>query len=196
MLLSQDSGFRKFLPWLIAGSVLIALTRTSKALARAPGSSLVVQGRVSSPFGMRRLPTETVARQHWGIDVRAKEGSEVRIPMAGVVVDLSPDGRRSRYGNTALVEHKDGTVTLYAHLQGFGPGLRVGLPVKAGTVIGYVGKTHAPSTSVMAPHLHFEVLKSKIVSPAGVIVVNSSTPDRYEPQSWLASMGVPVATMA
>jgi murein DD-endopeptidase MepM/ murein hydrolase activator NlpD len=110
---------------------------------------------------------------------------------------VSPDGRRTGYGNTVIVEHPDGTLTFYAHLQKFGPGVRVGLSVPAGTVIGYVGATHAPNTNWMPAHLHFEVLKTKVLSSAGKIVVNPTTPGRYEPQAWLRAQGVPVSsTMA
>jgi murein DD-endopeptidase MepM/ murein hydrolase activator NlpD len=108
------------------------------------------------------------------------------------VADLSPDGQRTGYGNTAIVEHPDGTLTLYAHMQSFGPGIRVGSAVQKGDVLGYVGNTHAPSTSRMEPHLHFEVLKSKVLWQ-GKIVVNPTTPSRYEPQAWLRSRGTSIA---
>lgn len=133
---------------------------------------------------------------HWGVDIAADPGTEVRAARAGIVADVAPNGRRIGYGNTVIVEHPDGTLTLYAHLQSFGPGISKGTQVAAGTVLGYVGNTHAPSTTSMRPHLHFEVLKSKATTPAGYIIVNPTTPGRYEPQAWLASQGVPVAATA
>jgi murein DD-endopeptidase MepM/ murein hydrolase activator NlpD len=131
---------------------------------------------------------------HWGIDVQALKGTEIRSARAGVVADVSPDGQRSGYGNTVIVEHPDGTLTLYAHLSRFGTGIRTGASVSTGTVLGYVGQTHAPSTSPMASHLHFEVLKQKVLTPTGKIVVNPTTPGRYEPQAWLQAKGVPVSS--
>jgi murein DD-endopeptidase MepM/ murein hydrolase activator NlpD len=129
---------------------------------------------------------------HWGIDVSAPVGTEIRAVRDGVVADVAPDGERVGYGNTVIVEHPDGTLTLYAHMQRFGSGIQKGLPVTAGTVLGYVGITHAPSTSFMAPHIHFEVLKGKALSGRGKIIVNPTMPGRYEPQAWLRSQGVPV----
>lgn len=129
---------------------------------------------------------------HQGIDIAAPVGTEVRAVQAGVVADVSPNGRRSGYGNTVIVEHPSGQLTLYAHMQSFGPGIRVGRPVEAGTVLGYVGATHAPSTAYMAPHLHFEVLKGKAVAATGKIIVNPYTPERSEPQAWLRQRGVSV----
>lgn len=180
------------LPWLLAGVGAWLFLKPSKALARGPGASLVAQGAVASPFGPRTLPGES-QKMHWGVDIAAPAGTEVRAVRAGVVADVSPDGRRSGYGNTVIVEHPDGTLTLYAHLQKFGPGVKVGTNVAAGTVLGYVGATHAPSTAWMGSHLHFEVLKQKVLTPAGRIVVNPTMPGRYEPQAWLRAQGVPVA---
>jgi murein DD-endopeptidase MepM/ murein hydrolase activator NlpD len=148
-------------------------------------------GRVSSAFGPRTLPGE-VQKMHQGVDIWAPPGTEVRAASAGTVVDVSPDGVRTGYGNTVIVEHPDGTLTLYAHLQRFGAGIQVGAVVERGDVLGYVGATHAPSTSPMVAHLHFEVLKKKVLSQ-GRVVVNQTTPSRYEPQAWLRSRNVMVA---
>jgi murein DD-endopeptidase MepM/ murein hydrolase activator NlpD len=130
---------------------------------------------------------------HQGIDIAAPVGTEIRSVQDGVIADVSPNGRRSGYGNTVLVEHPSGQLTLYAHMQKFGPGIRIGTQVNAGTVLGYVGTTHAPSTAYMAPHLHFEVLKGKAIAAAtGQIIVNPNTPIRFEPQAWLRQRGVSV----
>jgi murein DD-endopeptidase MepM/ murein hydrolase activator NlpD len=47
---------------------------------------------------------------------------------------------------------------MYAHLDGYAPGLRDGAPLARGQVIGYVGSTGNASPS--APHLHFAVARS------------------------------------
>lgn len=165
-----------------------------RVMARGPGSGVVATGRLTSPFGMRTKGGTT--RMHWGIDIAGKKGTEVRAARSGVVADVSPDGKRTNYGNTVIIEHSDGTLALYAHLDGFGPGIRRGLVVAAGTVIGYIGDTEAPLPPMEWPHLHFEVLKRKVTTSDGRIIVNPQTPDRYEPQAWLRQQGRPVSDIA
>jgi murein DD-endopeptidase MepM/ murein hydrolase activator NlpD len=131
---------------------------------------------------------------HWGVDIAAKRNTEVRAAQAGVVVDVSPDGRRKNYGNVVIIEHPGGTLTFYSHLEGFAPGIRPGLNVSAGTVIGYVGSSQLPLPKMkMWPHLHFEVLKRKITTRAGKIIVNPQMPERHEPQAWLRRRGRPIS---
>ncbi len=176
--------------WLLAAAAATLVLAPSRVLARGSYAGLVARGNVSSPFGPRGA--EGV---HAGIDVAAPEGSEVRVASNGILVELAPDGARSGYGNVAIIRHFDGTLTLYAHMKSFGPGLRVGEPINAGTVLGYVGNTQAPKTKPMRPHLHFEVLKNEILWQ-GKVVANSTTPTRLDPQPWLKRNGRPVADAA
>lgn len=119
---------------------------------------------------------------HAGIDIAAPLGTSVHAPVDGVILDLSPDGKRDAYGNTVLLGHRDGTASLYAHLQGFNSALKIGSHVKAGDVLGYVGNTHAPDTDQMGAHLHLEV--HQWVNSG--YVVNRATPKRLKPLEWLA----------
>ena len=176
--------------WLCGtGSLVILMNRRALGRVsflpggRGPGAGLVARGKLTSPFGMRR------GRMHWGIDIAAPRGTEVRAALPGMVVDVSPNGRRTRYGNVVIIEHPDGILTFYAHLDRFPPGLVPGLAVNAGTVIGYVGGTQLPKTRSLTPHLHFEVLKRKVLHK-GRVVVNPTMPERYEPQEWLRQRGV------
>ncbi len=158
-----------------------------KVVARGPDAGLVARGNVSSVFGPRG--PEGV---HAGVDIAAPEGTEIRAARDGVIVDMSPDGLRDGYGNLLLLEHADGTVSLYAHMKKFGPGLKVGKAIAAGTVVGYVGNTQAPKTKPMKPHLHYEVLQG-YNTWKGRIVVNPSSPSRLEPQAWLRKYNRPIA---
>ena len=174
-----------------AGASALLLLSPRRAMARGPGAGGVARGRVTSPFGPRTRSGTT--RMHQGIDIGARHGTEVRSARSGTVVDVSPDGRRSRYGNVVIVEHPDGSLSFYAHMQGFAQGIKPGVKVSAGTVIGYVGSTQLPNPPTLGPHLHFEVLKRKITTPGGRIIVHSGAPERYDPQSWLRTYGRPVS---
>lgn len=163
----------------------------SKAKARLSPIGLVPEGRISSPFGPRG--PEGV---HAGIDIAAPRGSDIRAAAPGTIVDISPDGERNGYGNTVIVEHpgNKGVLTLYAHQDHFAPGIAVGQHVDESTVLGYVGSTHLPmSPDSMGAHLHFEVHRVKVTTPAGRIIVNPDTPPRINPVIWLAQIGKPVA---
>lgn len=182
--------------WAAAGAGGLLLLTPRRAMARGPGAGLLAQGRVTSHFGPRKKPDGTF-RQHWGVDIVGDRGTEVRAARGGVVADVSPDGQRKNYGNLVIIEHSDGTLTLYAHLESFAPGLRPGLNVSAGTVIGYVGSSQLPLPKMkMWPHLHFEVLKRKVTTRGGRIIVNPQTPDRHEPEAWLRRQGRPISDIA
>ena len=156
-----------------------------------PNAGLVESGSLSSPFGDRQLRGEEV-KPHRGIDIAAPLGAEIRAASEGVVVDISPDGTRSGYGNTIIIEHSDGKLTLYAHMQRFGSGISVGTRVVAGTVVGFVGQTSSPNP-MPRPHLHFEVL-TKRVEHNGRIVANKESPPRLDPKNWLAANGRSIAS--
>lgn len=173
------------------GLAALMLLWPKKVLARGGDAPLLGEGgrgRISSPFGSR-TGSDGVTRMHNGIDLPASVGTEVRAAASGTVIDVSPNGRRSGYGNVVLIEHTDGSVTLYAHLNRFARGIKEGVHVNGGDVIGYVGVTQLPRPPMVSkPHLHFEWLKEAVRTPAGYVVVNSKVPGRYEPSSRLRSV--------
>ena len=85
---------------------------------------------------------------HNGWDMDAPHGAPIKAAKAGRVI-LS--GVKGGYGNTVMIDHGGGFVTLYAHQSKLG--VSVGETVGAGEVIGYIGST-GQSTG---PHLHFEI---------------------------------------
>jgi murein DD-endopeptidase MepM/ murein hydrolase activator NlpD len=116
-----------------------------------------VDGEVSSGFGLRPDPLEGDERFHSGVDIAAPVGSPIKAVAAGTVVF---SGRADGYGNLVAIDHGNGLVTRYAHIQAnlVSPGQRV----VAGQEIALVG-TSGRSTG---PHLHFEVRKEgKPVNP-------------------------------
>ena len=157
-----------------------------------PNAGLVEAGRVSSAFGLRKV---SLGGQHLGCDIAAELGSEVRSAKDGVVVSITADGVREGYGNTIIIQHADGTGSLYAHLNNFGP-VSVGMSVAGGTVIGFVGQTTSGRPRI-EPHLHFEVLQRVMGGgPARFdgIIANKQMPQRLEPTKWLSENGRSVAS--
>jgi LysM repeat protein len=91
---------------------------------------------------------------HRGIDIGAPTGTPIYASASGVV-SLAHGGWSGGYGNMVIIDHPNGTKTLYAHMSKIGT--QTGATVKQGQVIGYVGST-GHSTG---PHLHFEVFNAK-----------------------------------
>ncbi len=129
--------------------------------AKAGTLAWPVQGRLSSPFGMRVHPITGVYKLHTGTDLGAPCGTPVRAARDGVVTAA---GWNSAYGWRTVVSHGvvDGVLltTTYNHQEGLGA--QVGARVGTGQVIGRVGST-GYSTGC---HLHFELyVNSSLVDP-------------------------------
>lgn len=91
---------------------------------------------------------------HRGIDIGAPSGTPIYAAASGTVL-IAKTGWSGGYGNMAIIQHPNGTKTLYAHMSKLGTS--TGTEVTQGQIIGYVGST-GKSTG---PHLHFEVFNAK-----------------------------------
>lgn len=112
--------------------------------------------RISSHFNPKRLhPILNKVRPHEGTDYAAPTGTPVRATSDGNVTRAS---RYGSYGNIVILAHTGGLETRYAHLSRFAEGVKPGVRVHQGEVIGYVGSTG----SATGPHLHYEVLKDGV----------------------------------
>jgi hypothetical protein len=92
-------------------------------------------------------------RKHEGVDVIARSGLYLYAVTDGTLTRQNLDRPGSLSGNAWWLTADDGTYFFYAHLAAFAPGLQVGSRVKAGQVIGWVGRTGNASSA----HLHFEI---------------------------------------
>ena len=112
--------------------------------------------RISSHFNPKRLhPILNEIRPHEGIDYAAPAGTPVRATSDGNITRAS---RFGSYGNIVIISHAGGLETRYAHLSRFAEGVKSGVMVRQGDVIGYVGSTGVAT----GPHLHYEVLKNGV----------------------------------
>lgn len=122
-----------------------------------------VQGRHSSPFGLRRFWNDQPRSPHSGLDIAANTGTPIASPAPGVV---AATGDYFFNGNTVLVDHGGGLVTMYCHLHTIG--VEEGQAVARGDVLGQVGATGR----VTGPHLHWSVSLGGVrVDPEQVMTV-------------------------
>lgn len=116
------------------------------AAASTGGYIQPVSGPITSGFGGRVHPVLGYFKGHNGVDFGAACGTPVKASKAGEVVAVEYN---SSSGNRVKVDHGDGVITGYYHLQGFNTS--VGATVQQGDIVGYVGST-GRSTGC---HLHF-----------------------------------------
>ncbi len=105
--------------------------------------------RVTSTYGWRTCPFHG-RELHPAFDIGAPEGSAIVAAGSGKVIYV---GYRDGYGNTVMIDHGDGVVTLYPHQAPGAIRVSMGQRVERGERIGGVGSTG----NATGPHLHFEV---------------------------------------
>ena len=125
-----------------------SLTRT---FLRAP---LDIAARITSGFNKRRLhPVHGTYRPHLAIDFGAPYGTKVVSVADGVVVSA---GWAGGGGKQVRIRHASGYESYYLHLSAFGAGIRPGVRVKQGEMIGRVGATGTAT----AAHLDYRLKKN------------------------------------
>lgn len=137
---------------------------------------------VTSGWGPRNISFGS--RFHLGVDIGAFQGEPIVAAKAGTV---AAKGMVRMIGNFVCVDHGNGVWTLYQHMSRFQDGIKPGVKVKAGTVIGYVGGTSGLPRQY-APHLHFGVSLKGPMSPSMIPpYVRASLPN---PEPFMKSHGV------
>ena len=137
-----------------------------KALMKTP----INGARLSSSFGMRKHPIDGYNKLHKGTDFAAPLGTPIMASGDGKIIRAQWCGGG---GNCIKIKHNSTYSTVYAHMSKFAVGIKNGVRVKQGQIIGYVGST-GKSTG---PHLHYEVIKNgkkinsqKLKLPSGKIL--------------------------
>ena len=107
-----------------------------------------LDGVTTSAFGWREDPATERETFHYGVDLAADEGTEIRCFADGMVGVVAESVELGRY---LTVHHENGVMTLYAHCS------RVTVPsgaaVRRGDKLAEVGSTG----NATGPHLHFEI---------------------------------------
>ncbi|RVW02963.1 M23 family metallopeptidase [Rhodococcus xishaensis] len=132
-----------------------------EAAARRPLFVLPATGTFTSHFGYRW------GTLHAGVDIANALGTPIYAVADGEVIDAGPV---SGFGRWVRLQHDDGTVTLYGHLNS--EVVTVGQRVMAGDQIATMGNTGYST----GPHLHFEV--------------HLGGANKTDPVPWLATRGI------
>ena len=130
--------------------------------------------RLSSSYGKRKHPILGYTKMHTGTDFAAPKGTPIMASGDGKVIKAGWCGGG---GNCVKIKHNSTYQTVYAHMSKFGRGIKKGVRVKQGQVIGYVGSTGMST----GPHLHYEVIENgkkinsqKLKLPSGKILKGES----------------------
>jgi murein DD-endopeptidase MepM/ murein hydrolase activator NlpD len=120
-----------------------------KALMKTP----INGAQLSSSFGLRKHPILGFNKMHRGTDFAAPQGTPIMASGDGLII-------RSRWcgggGNCVKIKHNSTYTTVYAHMSKFAVGIKEGVRIKQGRIIGYVGSTGMST----GPHLHYEVIEN------------------------------------
>ena len=126
--------------------------------------------RLSSSYGKRKHPILGYTKMHTGTDFAAPTGTPIMASGDGKVTKAGWCGGG---GNCVKIKHNSKYQTVYAHMSKFGRGIKKGVRVKQGQIIGYVGSTGMST----GPHLHYEVIENgkkvnsqKLKLPSGKIL--------------------------
>lgn len=159
--------------------------QTAPTAAPSLGFKPPIDGTISSGFGTRKDPVDpTKTAMHNGIDFSGKAGAPVSAVLPGVVKSA---GAKGEYGNMVEVEHKDGSISYYAHLDGVN--VKPGDKIDQGTPIGTIGST-GKSTGA---HVEFGLRKDgKPIDPTPLFGQKPAAPEAVQVAS-TGNEGLPLS---
>jgi murein DD-endopeptidase MepM/ murein hydrolase activator NlpD len=154
--------------------------------------------QVTSGFSARRMhPVLHTARAHRGVDYAAPPGAPVVAVAAGRVVSATFDNTN---GRMVRLRHTSGYDSFYLHLSAFAPGIKAGVSIDQGGVVGRVGS----SGLATGPHLHYGLQKNGVfvnplrehrnLPPGDPIPASAMSPFQAERDRALAALETSRAT--
>ncbi len=142
-----------------------------KAFLKAP----LRYSRISSRFSYSRMhPILKYRRPHLGVDYAAPIGTPVEAIGDGRIISA---GYQSGAGRIVKIRHNSVYTTAYMHLRNFASGIRAGVYVRQGQVIGYVGSSGLST----GPHLDFRFYKNG--SPVDPLKVEAPPVEPVQPEN-------------
>lgn len=163
----NNSRYSYHYSWIIGTKDAQHDTNFLYRLPYALGSSHIVSQGYNGAFSH-------FGQSQYAIDFAMKIGTKIYAARDGIVVRTRADSNRvgttreyAKDGNFITIEHEDGTLATYYHLQQNGVVVKVGEKVAQGELLGYSGNTGFSS----GPHLHFAVFKAKNASTTESIPV-------------------------
>ena len=143
---------------------------TGKSIKKTLMKTPINGARLSSSYGKRKHPILGYTKMHTGTDFAAPKGTPIMASGDGKVTKAGWCGGG---GNCVKIKHNSTYQTVYAHMSKFGRGIKRGVRVKQGQIIGYVGSTGMST----GPHLHYEVIENgkkvnsqKLKLPSGKVL--------------------------
>jgi murein DD-endopeptidase MepM/ murein hydrolase activator NlpD len=137
---------------------------------------------LTAPYGVLMHPFYRTMQPHQGVDYTLPEGSRIFATADGIVKEVR--GKNSTSGVTVVIDHRNGYVTSYSHLQS--AKVKRGRKVHRGDIIALSGNTGLS----LAPHLHYEVRYNGVrVDPIHYFFMEL-TPDEYQRIMRIAQSGM------
>jgi murein DD-endopeptidase MepM/ murein hydrolase activator NlpD len=100
-------------------------------------------------------PVLHTARAHRGVDYGAPAGAPVVAVANGRVISATFDNAN---GRMVRIRHTSGYESYYLHLSAFAPGIRAGVAIDQGEILGRVGSTGLAT----GPHLHYGLKRNDV----------------------------------